>query len=128
MYYSSLRGCFLKIIVLFLSFLGKRQIENKFIARFANLGELEKYATKTSDIELAGKIRIVKTYHQNLPMCISKILQKCINDLTQAGVAIYTYIYITNFFRIRGFCVSLVSCVIFILLSKMFLNSMLTII
>lgn len=68
----------------------KRDIQSKFIARFENIGELEKYAKKTADVELLGKIRIVQSYHHNLPQCINKIRQKSIRDTTQADVLLST--------------------------------------
>lgn len=49
------------------------------------MAKLEKYAQKTTDNELLGKIRIVKTYDQILPACMSKIREKTVRDLTQAG-------------------------------------------
>ena len=39
------------------------------------------------DVELLGKIRIVRTYQHNLPMCLSKITQKSVSNHAQAGLA-----------------------------------------
>ncbi|PVD25065.1 hypothetical protein C0Q70_15563 [Pomacea canaliculata] len=69
---------------------GQRDIKSKFIARFENMAKLEKYAQKTTDNELLGKIRIVKTYDQILPACMSRIREKTVRDLTQADVVLST--------------------------------------
>ncbi|KAJ8302398.1 hypothetical protein KUTeg_021385 [Tegillarca granosa] len=63
----------------------KRVIRDEFIKKFPNLAELEKYATKVNDAELCGKIKIVRTYHHNLPTCINKILSKTTGDQKTAG-------------------------------------------
>jgi F-box protein 18 (helicase) len=55
-------------------------IENNFINRFATFAELEKYAARTLDSELMGKIKIVKCYQTNLPSLIKKIRCRCIKD------------------------------------------------
>nr|KAG5711393.1 hypothetical protein BaRGS_025820 [Batillaria attramentaria] len=68
----------------------KREIQSRFIARFGNIAELDKYAKKTADVELLGKIKIVQTYHHNLPQCVTKIRQKSIRDETQADVLLST--------------------------------------
>ena len=60
-------------------------INNKFIARFNSLAELEKYAIKTSDVELHGKLKIVKTYNHNLPSLMSKINSKLVKIERVAG-------------------------------------------
>jgi len=52
---------------------------------FSNFGELEKFAVKSMDVELQGKIKIVKTYHTNLPILIRKIDSKCVKDERTAG-------------------------------------------
>ncbi|XP_067683797.1 F-box DNA helicase 1-like isoform X2 [Haliotis asinina] len=67
-----------------------RTIQNVFISKFPGLAELEKYATKVSDVELMGKIRIVRTFHHNIPMCLSKISAKCVSDLRQADIIFST--------------------------------------
>ncbi|XP_046546224.1 F-box DNA helicase 1-like [Haliotis rubra] len=67
-----------------------RTIKNVFISKFPGLAELEKYATKVSDLELMGKIRIVRTFHHNIPMCLSKISAKCVSDLRQADIIFST--------------------------------------
>ena len=51
--------------------------------------EFEKYATKTTDQEVLGKIRIVKTYHNALPSLITKIKEKCISDSKRAGMCMH---------------------------------------
>ncbi|XP_052213566.1 F-box DNA helicase 1-like isoform X20 [Dreissena polymorpha] len=56
------------------------EIKNKFIKMFPNFKELEKFAVKSMDVELQGKIKIVKTYHTNLPILIRKIDSKCVKD------------------------------------------------
>lgn len=68
----------------------QEEISNKFIAGFHTLADLEKYAKRTLDVELLGKIQIVKTFANNLPMCITKINQKCIHDITQADIVFST--------------------------------------
>ncbi|KAK3101454.1 hypothetical protein FSP39_003705 [Pinctada imbricata] len=68
----------------------RRKINNKFISKFPNLGELEKYANKTNDNELLGKIKIVRTYHHALPSHINKILAKSTNNLKTADVLFST--------------------------------------
>ncbi|ESO99456.1 hypothetical protein LOTGIDRAFT_113635 [Lottia gigantea] len=67
-----------------------RNIENKFIARFSNIGDIEKYANKAMDHELLGKIRIVRTYNHSLPSHINKILEKSVNDLQVADIVFST--------------------------------------
>lgn len=62
-----------------------RKIKNYFISKFSNYIDLEKYATKTKDNELLAKIKIVKTYHKNLPGHISKIKSQCVKDNDTAG-------------------------------------------
>lgn len=57
-----------------------RTIQDRLIKKFSNLGELEKYASKTQDHELSGKIKIVRTHHVNLLSHISRILNKCVKD------------------------------------------------
>ncbi|XP_064633360.1 F-box DNA helicase 1-like [Lineus longissimus] len=58
----------------------RREIKNNFIQRFASFFELEKYAEKTLDSELLGKIKIAKCYQSNLPTLIQKIKTRCIRD------------------------------------------------
>ncbi|WAR27025.1 FBH1-like protein [Mya arenaria] len=65
-------------------------IKNKFVAMFKTLGDLEKFATKSLDVELQGKIKIVKTYHHNLPVFINKIQSKCVRDERQADYVFST--------------------------------------
>lgn len=67
-----------------------REIENKMVKSFTSLGELEKYATKTQDNELLGKIKIVRTHHHNLPTFLPKILRKTIRDIRMADVVLST--------------------------------------
>jgi hypothetical protein len=55
------------------------------IKKFSNLGELERYALKTQDHELSGKIKIVRTHHVNLLSHINRILSKCVKDNKVAG-------------------------------------------
>ena len=55
-------------------------MKSEFIKRFNNFGELSKYAKRTMDAELTGKIKIVQTYHNKLPEYISKIRAKTIGD------------------------------------------------
>ena len=66
-------------------FIEKLHIQNKLISKFRSFGELEAFATKTMDAELLGKIRIVKSYHHNLPVILSKIQSKCVRDVRVAG-------------------------------------------
>ncbi|KAK7101829.1 hypothetical protein V1264_020153 [Littorina saxatilis] len=66
------------------------EIQNQFIKRFQNLADLEKYAEKTLDNELMGKIRIVKTYHHNLPQCLHKIREKAVSNVASADVVFST--------------------------------------
>lgn len=67
-------------------FLENRTINDKFIAKFHNLGDLERYATKTQDNEMMGKIKIVRTHHHSLLIYINKILSRCVKDLKAAGI------------------------------------------
>jgi len=62
-------------------------IRNALVRGFANQGfaEFEKYATKTVDTELLGKIQIVKTFGHLLKSHIPKIRSKCIKDSFMAG-------------------------------------------
>ncbi|KAL5013331.1 hypothetical protein ScPMuIL_007601 [Solemya velum] len=68
----------------------RRYVQNKFVRMFKNIGDLEKYAEKTNDVELLGKIRIVKTYHHSLPSHIQKILSKTSRDMSQADIVFST--------------------------------------
>ena len=63
-------------------------IRNTLVRGFINQGfaEFEKYAVKTTDGELLGKIRIVKTYGHMLTSHIPKIKSKCVNDSFMAGM------------------------------------------
>jgi len=63
-------------------------IRNALVRGFINQGfaEFEKYATKTVDVELLGKIRIVKTYGHLLKSHIPKIKSKCVRDSFMAGM------------------------------------------
>uniref|UniRef100_K1R3P2 F-box only protein 18 n=1 Tax=Magallana gigas TaxID=29159 RepID=K1R3P2_MAGGI len=63
----------------------KRVIENKLVKKFNSFAEFEQFALKTNDMELLGKIKIVKTYHHNLPVSIHKILARTVKDLNTAG-------------------------------------------
>jgi hypothetical protein len=72
---------------------GGHEIHSPFIKRFQHFGELEKYASSTADKELEGKIQIVKTYRANLPMCLTKIREKCIQDLSQAGKNFFFFFF-----------------------------------
>ena len=63
-----------------------RQIQNYLIKKFSDLGELEKFATKTMDNELLGKIKIVKTYNTAIPNHVSKIRRKTVKDNDVAGI------------------------------------------
>jgi len=59
---------------------------------FSSLADLEKFATKSLDVELQGKIKIVRTYHHNLPTIIAKIRSKCVRDDRQAGRGFYGHL------------------------------------
>ncbi|XP_041348939.1 F-box DNA helicase 1-like [Gigantopelta aegis] len=65
-------------------------VSNKFIKMFKSFSDLERYASRTMDTELGGKIRIVRTFHNNLPMCLKKIREKCVHDITTADVVFST--------------------------------------
>ncbi|CAG2256050.1 FBXO18 [Mytilus edulis] len=67
-----------------------RVVQDHFIKKFHNMGELEKYANKTQDPELLGKIKIVRTHHHCLPSYISKILSRCVKDLKAADFILST--------------------------------------
>lgn len=67
------------------NFSEKRVIENKLVKKFNSFAEFEQFALKTNDMELLGKIKIVKTYHHNLPVSIHKILARTVKDLNTAG-------------------------------------------
>ncbi|XP_061172285.1 F-box DNA helicase 1-like [Saccostrea echinata] len=67
-----------------------RVIENKLVKKFSSFAEFEQFATKTNDVELLGKIRIVKTYHHNLPVTIRKILAHTVRDLNIADMIFST--------------------------------------
>ena len=54
---------------------------------FQSFSELERYASRTVDTELAGKIRIVRTFNHTLPRCLSRIRQKCVHDISTAGTS-----------------------------------------
>jgi len=60
-------------------------VQSKFIGMFSSFVDLEKFATKSMDSELLGKIKIVKTYNHNLPLLIRKIDSKCVRDERRAG-------------------------------------------
>lgn len=62
-----------------------RTIENKLVMKFNSFGEFEQFAQKTNDGELLGKIKIVRTFHHNLPINIHKILARTVRDLNTAG-------------------------------------------
>ena len=47
--------------------------------------EFSKYAQKTSDMELLGKINIVARFMHTIPSHIHHIRQKCISDPEMAG-------------------------------------------
>ncbi|WAR27074.1 FBH1-like protein [Mya arenaria] len=58
-------------------------VKNKFVAMFKTLGDLEKFATKSLDVELQGKIKIVKTYHHNLPVTV-RVTDDFAGDISRA--------------------------------------------
>ena len=68
-------------------FVENREIQNYLIKKFHNLGDLEKYANRTMDNELLGKIKIVKTYNTAIPSHVNKIRSKSVKDNTAAGTA-----------------------------------------
>ena len=49
------------------------------------MSELEKYAAKTMDNELLGKIKIVRTYNTAIPSHVNKIQRKTVHDNDVAG-------------------------------------------
>lgn len=55
------------------------------IASENSFAEFEQFALKTHDTEWLGKIKIMKTYHHNLPVSIHKILTRTVKDLNIAG-------------------------------------------
>ncbi len=61
------------------------KIEDRLIQRFSSLAELEKYAKDTMDVELEGKIKIMRTYHSDLPGHISRIRAQCALEVESAG-------------------------------------------
>ena len=61
------------------------RITTPFLQQFSNLGELERYATKVIDVELIGKIKIVKTFHSSLPGHIARILSRTVASIDVAG-------------------------------------------
>ena len=71
------------------------KIVNGLVKRFVDqgFGEFVKFAKKTSDNELLGKIRIVETYNHALPGHISKILLKCVKDPDLAGNVHHCIVY-----------------------------------
>lgn len=73
------------VLSILVCFTGGFKIQNRFIAMFSTFADLERFATKAMDNELLGKIKIVKTYHHNLPVLIGKIESKCVRDERQAG-------------------------------------------
>ncbi|OWF35307.1 F-box only protein 18 [Mizuhopecten yessoensis] len=68
----------------------RREIEHKLVRSFRSLPDLEKYANKTQDNDLLGKIKIVRQHHHNLPGYIDKILKKTIRDTRVADVVLST--------------------------------------
>lgn len=68
----------------------KRVIENKLVKKFNSFAEFEQFALKTNDMELLGKIKIVKTHHHNLPVSIHKILARTVKDLNTADMIFST--------------------------------------
>lgn len=58
--------------------------------------ELEKYAKKTMDNELLGKINIVKTFSTAVPGHVAKIRSKCVRDTDVAGISFVNHV---NVFR-----------------------------
>ncbi|XP_060587800.1 F-box DNA helicase 1-like, partial [Ruditapes philippinarum] len=66
------------------------EIQNPLIKMFRRFQDLDNFATKSMDNELLGKIKIVKTYHHNLPSHIRMIESKCVSDERRADYVFST--------------------------------------
>ncbi|XP_076469328.1 F-box DNA helicase 1-like isoform X1 [Babylonia areolata] len=69
---------------------GNLTIHNKFIATFPNLAELEKFAMKVMDVELLGKVRVIRSFVHNFPRCANRIEAHTISNIQQADVVFST--------------------------------------
>ncbi|ELU14334.1 hypothetical protein CAPTEDRAFT_187144 [Capitella teleta] len=67
-------------------------IQNRLIRRFIRQGfsEFVKFAKKTTDSELLGKIKIVEVFHNSLPGYIKMIRSKCVRDVDLADIIFST--------------------------------------
>jgi len=76
-----------------------KKIRNGLIRGFIKQGfaALEKYANKTVDTELLGKLLIVRTYGHLLMSHIPMIRAKCINDNFLAGKYIHCVFHCNDF-------------------------------
>lgn len=68
----------------------RREIKHPLVKKFESFPAFEKFANETQDIELLGKIKIVKTYTHQLPSHINKIRSKCIKSMDMADVVFST--------------------------------------
>lgn len=66
-------------------FLEKCVIENKLVKKFNSFVEFEQFVLKINDMELLGKIKIVKIYYYNFFVFIYKILVRIVKDFNIVG-------------------------------------------
>ncbi|XP_071960450.1 F-box DNA helicase 1-like [Antedon mediterranea] len=66
------------------------EINDKFISKFCNLSQLERYADSVDDLELLNRIAIVKTHHAKIPEHIKRIKSRVQDDLSLAEVVFST--------------------------------------
>lgn len=71
--------------MLYFDLLAGRTITSKLLRHLGSIETLEKYAKDTMDLELGGKIKIVRCYQHNLPRCIDAIQWRYVPDETKAG-------------------------------------------
>ncbi|XP_033123461.1 F-box DNA helicase 1-like [Anneissia japonica] len=68
----------------------ENEIKDKFIQRYSSLSQLKSYADDVEDIDLLGRIDIVKTHHIKIPEHIERIKSRAVDDITQAEVVFST--------------------------------------
>ncbi|XP_064604992.1 F-box DNA helicase 1-like isoform X2 [Liolophura sinensis] len=61
-----------------------RTITSKLLKHLGSIEALEKYAKDTMDLELSGKVKIVRCYQHNLPTCINAIQWRHVSDEAKA--------------------------------------------
>lgn len=68
----------------------KQSVKNPFYARFGGFGELQAFAKKTQDLDIAWKCRVVQQLALNLPTVIQQIQECCVGKAEDANWIVTT--------------------------------------